>query len=50
MPDLKLRLVQKDENDKDQIVAEGTYDQVKILQKGELEEERETSDEDILFL
>jgi len=34
MPDLKVRLVQKDENDKDQIVVEGTYNEVKILQKG----------------
>jgi hypothetical protein len=35
MPDLKLRLVQKDENDKDLTVAEATYDEVKILQKGQ---------------
>ena len=34
MPDLKVRLVQKDENNNDQIVAEGTYDEMKILQKG----------------
>lgn len=34
MPDLKIRLVQKDENDNDLAVAEGTYDEVKILQKG----------------
>jgi hypothetical protein len=34
MPDLKLRLVQKDENNKDQTVVEGTYDEVKVLQKG----------------
>lgn len=33
MPDLKLRLVQKDQNDNDIIVAEGTYDKVNILQK-----------------
>lgn len=36
MPDLKVRLVQKDDNNKDQTVAEGTYDKVKILQKGQL--------------
>lgn len=34
MPDLKLRLVQKDENNNEQTVVEGTYDEVKILQKG----------------
>lgn len=34
MPDLKVRLVQKDENDNDVTVAEGTYDEVKILEKG----------------
>jgi hypothetical protein len=34
MPDLKVRLVQKDENNNDQIVVEGTYDEMKILQKG----------------
>ncbi|UJR35522.1 hypothetical protein I4U23_028276 [Adineta vaga] len=33
MPDLTVRLVQKDEQNNDQIVAEGTYDKVKILQK-----------------
>lgn len=33
MPDLNLRLVQKDQNDNDVIVAEGTYDKVNILQK-----------------
>lgn len=35
MPDLKLRLVQKDENNNEQTVAEGNYDEVKILQKGQ---------------
>jgi hypothetical protein len=34
MPDLKVRLVQTDDNNNHQIVAEGTYDEVKILQKG----------------
>jgi hypothetical protein len=34
MPDLKVRLVQKDENDNDQTVVEGTYNGVNILQKG----------------
>ncbi|CAF5132987.1 unnamed protein product, partial [Rotaria sp. Silwood1] len=34
MPDLKVRLVQKDENNNDQIVAEGTYDKVNIVQQG----------------
>ncbi|CAF3386993.1 unnamed protein product [Rotaria sp. Silwood1] len=33
MPDLKVRLVQKDENNNDQIVAEGTYDKVNIVQQ-----------------
>ncbi|CAF1279085.1 unnamed protein product [Adineta steineri] len=33
MPDLKVRLVQKDENNNEQTVVEGTYDKVKILQK-----------------
>lgn len=42
MPDLKVRLVQKDDNDNDLTVAEGTYDEVKILQKGL--SERQTSD------
>jgi len=40
MPDLTIRLVQKDENDKDQTVVEGTYDEVKILQKGQLRKEK----------
>lgn len=35
MPDLNVRLVQKDENDNDLTVAEGTHDEVKILKKGE---------------
>ena len=34
MPDLTVRLVQKDEQNNDTIVAEGTYDKVTILQKG----------------
>lgn len=34
MPDLTVRLVQKDENNNEQIVAEGTYDKMKVLQKG----------------
>ncbi|CAF1528758.1 unnamed protein product [Adineta ricciae] len=33
MPDLTVRLVQKDEQDNDNIVAEGTYDKMTILQK-----------------
>ena len=40
MPDLKVRLVQKDENDNDLTVVEGTYDEVKILQKGLLKNSR----------
>jgi hypothetical protein len=34
MADLKVRLVQKDENNNEQTVVEGTYDKVNILQKG----------------
>lgn len=37
MPDLKVRLVQKDEQGHDQTIAEGTYDQVNILKKGQSE-------------
>ncbi|CAF1978155.1 unnamed protein product [Rotaria magnacalcarata] len=33
MPDLKVRLVQKDDNNKDKIVAEATYDKVNIFQE-----------------
>ena len=34
MPDLNVRLVQKDDYNNERIVVEGTYDQVKILQQG----------------
>ena len=34
MPDLKVRLMQKNEQGQDTIIAEGSHDQVKILQKG----------------
>lgn len=34
MPDLTVRLVQQDSNNKDRIIAEGTYDKVKIFQQG----------------
>jgi hypothetical protein len=34
MPDLKVRLVKKDENNNEHTVAEGTYDKVTVLQKG----------------
>lgn len=33
MPDLKVRLVKKDENNKDKTVAEGTFDEVKIFEQ-----------------
>ncbi|CAF3319462.1 unnamed protein product [Rotaria socialis] len=33
MPDLKVRLVQKDDNNIDKIVVEGTYDKVNIFQE-----------------
>jgi len=36
MPDLKVRLVKKDENNNEHTVAEGTYDKVTVLQKGQL--------------
>ncbi len=49
MPDLNIRLVQKDENDNDQTVAEGTYDQVKILQKGQLRASETDDYQDIVF-
>ena len=35
MPDLKVRLVQKDEQGHEQTVVEGTHNEVKVLQKGE---------------
>jgi hypothetical protein len=34
MPDLNIRLVQKDEHGQDQTVAEGTHDQMTIQHKG----------------
>ena len=39
LPDMTLRLVQKDENNNEETVAEGTYDEVKVLQKGQLKTE-----------
>lgn len=34
MPDLTVRLIQKDDKDHDQIVAEGSHDNIKILRRG----------------
>ena len=38
MPDLKVRLVQKDENGQDQTVVEGTHEKVDVLQTGSVEQ------------
>ena len=38
MPDLKVRLVQKDENGQEQTIAEGTHEKVDVLQKGSAEQ------------